>query len=204
MSAGKLGDKLFCYAGARRRLSAYLDQELCGPDRARVENHVKACRHCHKTCQQLLFAKRAAAHISPPDQQPVSLPRLLSDPTPLSIRRLSQAPRFNWIQVTAAVVLVVVMFGVWIGRQSRSPAPTPSIEVVRLSGAPAINRQRVGISNEMRKGDWLETDEGSTALLKFGRLGQIEAESGTRLDLLETNSGAQHLSLMHGKIYASI
>ncbi|HEY0545489.1 MAG TPA: kelch repeat-containing protein [Pyrinomonadaceae bacterium] len=54
------------------------------------------------------------------------------------------------------------------------------------------------------KGQAIETDGQSRALLKFDQFGQIEVDSSTRLELVETNQNEQRLSLTRGRIYVSI
>lgn len=194
--------KLVCRVSWRRRLSPYLDQELSETERAAMRAHLDSCDACRGIHDQLLFAHRALAHINVPDSQPASLPDWMSE-TKVRERRV-RFPR-AWIPVSVAgVLLLALIFGLWLKFRSRTTAPTFAVEVVRLSGVPEINAIPFQRPVALRKGERLVTDAWSTALIKFGRLGQIEAEFNTELELIESTASEQRLALKKGKIYASI
>jgi len=197
--------RLSCFAYSRR-LSPYLDGELNASRQARVAEHLTHCRRCTAAYQDLEFAKRALGHVSLPEQQPSSMPDWLRDEkTPLPEPQSFSPWRASWIPITA-VVMLLLAFGsaVWLKRRHKPVLPPVQVEIVRLSGTPSLNAQSLQHVQTLKAGDRLETDDWASALLKFGRFGQIEARSNTRLELVATSDNEQRLSLQRGKIYASI
>ncbi len=121
--------------------------------------------------------------------------RLRAEP-PLLPRR----PGRVWPGALAAAAAVFFCAGLawwgWIG-------PAGSWRVARWSG-PSAQRPSPEAGHRLGVGDWLETDQGSHALLQAAGLGQIVVEPGSRLRLVASSLRDQRIALARGKIVATI
>ena len=104
--------------------------------------------------------------------------------------------RWYWVPLAAAAVFVLVMIG-------RSIKPT-AWDVTALAGRPLIGTHRLAASGRLRVGDWLQTDDSSRALVAVGRIGQVEVQPDTRVQLVVARADEHRLALAHGTIAAKV
>ena len=163
----------------RKMLTPHIDGELERSDRQRLQKHLERCAGCRAEHERLSFASRMVSLLELPDQSPAGR-------TSWSVPAASHSDyrQRAWrilTPVAAAILLVAVVLFVWyrIHQQPVSPQRTPDASwgVVRLSGAPSINSDRIGRTSELKPDDWLETDKNSRAMLNLGIMGQVESRS---------------------------
>ncbi len=104
--------------------------------------------------------------------------------------------RWYWVPLAAAAVFVLVMIG-------RSITPT-AWDVTALAGRPLIGTTRLTASGRLRVGDWLQTDDSSRALVAVGRIGQVEVQPDTRVQLVVARADEHRLALARGTIAAKV
>jgi anti-sigma factor RsiW len=113
------------------QLTAYVDQQLIGAERERVESHLSRCDSC---LEQVGFLVKESAD---PKE---------STPSPLVQRaqRLASAPhenaRLNWTRLSVAAACAVIAIGLLVWRKARPDTEDHSITATASpSSAPAIS-----------------------------------------------------------------
>jgi hypothetical protein len=124
---------------------------------------------------------------------PLRLPESTLAPTR---EPLGGVPAFAWA-MAASVLVVAGAVALWFGSQ-----PASGWEVAILEGVPRIGA--AAASGRLAVGEWLETDAGSRARVKVGRIGEVLVEPNTRLRLLEAGDRQQRLHLQLGTVTAVI
>jgi len=104
--------------------------------------------------------------------------------------------RWYWVPLAAAAALALVLIG-------RSIKPT-AWDVTALAGRPLIGTKRLSASGRLRVGDWLQTDDSSRALVAVGRIGQVEVQPDTRVQLVVARANEHRLALARGTIAAKV
>lgn len=104
--------------------------------------------------------------------------------------------RWYWVPLAAAAVFVLVM----IGRTIKSTA----WDVTALAGRPLIGTKRLAASGRLRVGDWLQTDDTSRALVAVGRIGEVEVQPDSRMQLVVARADEHRLALARGTIAAKV
>ena len=124
-------------------------------------------------------------------------PRLL-----LPESRMGKRPSWSYtaLATAAAILIGVLLGGTALVRRMNSQA----WDLTRTEGNPTISSRPAGAGARLPVGDWLETDERSTASLTVGTIGRISVEPGTRLRLVSARSGDHRLQLERGTLHATI
>jgi len=124
-------------------------------------------------------------------------PRLL-----LPESRMRKRPSWSYtaLATAAAILIGVLLGGTALVRRMNSQA----WDLTRAEGNPTISSRPAGAGARLPVGDWLETDERSTASLTVGTIGRISVEPGTRLRLVSARSGDHRLQLERGTLHATI
>ncbi len=209
VSYKQLGEYLFCVAYFRRLLTPYIDGELDALKQTRVQRHLGKCERCQREYDHLLFASRVVSHLILPVEPPTGMPAWFA---PVRVEDKFRSYWRPWkilVPFAAATLATLLIAVVLIHRrhmdqQNGSLNQEVSWNVVRLAGTPLINSSRMSKTNEIKVGDWLETDKSSRALLNMGILGQVEVDPDTRIRLVESRSNEQRLSITRGRVYATI
>lgn len=81
---------------------------------------------------------------------------------------------------------------------------TGSWSVEPLAGLPLVDSAPLSSAATLRRGEWVETDDSSRALIAVGAIGHVEVKPGTRVRLLETKPNDHRLGLARGAIYAKV
>ncbi len=110
-------------------------------------------------------------------------------------RRGAWRRRWYWVPLAAAAVLA----GVWLVR-----AQPVTWDVTNRAGRPLLGTTPLAASGRMRVGDWLQTDDSSRALIAVGRIGQVEVQPQTRVQLVAATETDHRLALAHGTIDAKV
>ena len=104
--------------------------------------------------------------------------------------------RWYYVPLAAAAALAAVM----IGRAMRATA----WDLTALAGRPVVGTTPFAASARLRVGDWLQTDDSSRALIAVGRIGQVEVQPDTRLQLVVARENEHRLALARGTIAAKV
>jgi hypothetical protein len=144
-----------------------------------------------------------------PDPSVEQLEEFLSplryEPKPLSLAPQKLPSRYRWIWWSipvAAAALVALGFGFNAWRLHWS---TDSPWQVRaLAGQPSIGATPFSGDGRLGVGETIETDADSRAEIQVARIGTIEVEPSTQLELVETQSHRHTVSLKIGKISARL
>jgi len=134
---------------------------------------------------------RLPKSIEPPSDLWPGIETRLRRPPPIAARRL-----WYWVPLAAAAVFALVM----IGRAVK----TTAWDVTALAGRPLIGTQRLTASGRLRVGDWLQTDDTSRALVAVGRIGQVEVQPDSRVQLVVAKADEHRLALARGAIEATV
>jgi hypothetical protein len=103
--------------------------------------------------------------------------------------------RLYWVPLAAAAVLILFL----VSRTGQT-----AWDVIALAGRPLIGTTRLAASGRLRVGDWLQTDDSSRALIAVGRIGQVEVQPETRLQLVAATPQDHRLALARGAIDAKV
>ncbi len=99
-----------------------------------------------------------------------------------------------------------------VGKNSPTPQPNArqsspasvSWEVASLTGTPRIGDEKIKDTGKLGVGEWLETDNASTAKLKVAEIGYVDIDPNSRVQLVRTKDTEHRISLAQGKLSALI
>ena len=77
-------------------------------------------------------------------------------------------------------------------------------EVASLSGAPRIGDAEIKETGTLGVGEWLETDNASSAKIKVAEIGYVDIDPNSRVRLVRTENTEHRISLAKGKMSALI
>ena len=100
----------------------------------------------------------------------------------------------------AAAAAIIVIAGIW----SVFGGSGSSWSVRTVAGIPAIGGRSVGGQGRIGRGEWLVTDGSSRARIAVGRIGTVEVEPNTRLQLVNSGGRDYRMALERGTIHARI
>ena len=113
------------------QLAAYVDQQLIGAERERVESHLAKCNSC---LQQVGFLIK---------EFPVTLlaapPSLLHSARQLATVRSGNAPfGWKWLTVAASIAVIAIGLAVWYEARTYNEQHSTIVATARRAPAPAI------------------------------------------------------------------
>ncbi len=193
-----------------KQLSAYWNGELPSDQTRRTAEHLIGCTRCRVEFEEIKFGAELAKQmplITAPDsiwaeietnlqQHPEALPNGRASDTLRLARYLKPSLAF------AAGFVLLFIAGVFLVRHRNEARP--SWEVARLNGAPRINANRINDTGKLAVGQWLETDDTSSARIDIGNVGQVEVDPNTRVRLVATQPTEHRLELARGRMSARI
>lgn len=182
------------------QLSAYLQEELAGAERAQVAAHLLQCVKCQRELETIKLGIGLAESlrvVPAPPSLTVERVRVGAAP-PLSHRKIA----WGWaIPLTASLILCFFFGWGWV----RRPQPQKTgWEVAGLAGRPSIAGVKLAGEGNLAPGEWLETDNESRAKLKVAEIGFVELAANSRLQLVESKPTEHRLHLQQGKLSAVI
>lgn len=187
-----------CALRYRRLLSPYVDGELDARTRDRFERHLAACTQCSALREKMAFASRLVSNMPMPEEVPA--PAGFRSRLSVAGRPRSRTARLVLSRVAPGLLVVATALAIWhYTALSNSPW-----EVVRLDGAPTISDRSFAETARLGKGEWLETDSTSRAKVNVARIGQVEVEPNSRVQLVQTRATEHRLSLARGRLQATI
>jgi len=188
-------------------LSAYCNGELAAERNREVAEHVIACEQCRSQYDEIKvgvnLAQQLPLETAPPEMWSKIEAALQSDTAlqPSSRRAFFWAPQFAAI---AAAVVVVILIGVWVLRTRQNQPAGPSWQVATLNGRPTIGSTQISGRGELSVGQWLETDQNSSAQINVASIGQVQVDPNTRVRLVATKPTEHRLELARGQMSARI
>lgn len=195
------------------KLSAYCHAELGSDESRQIAEHLIGCSSCRLEFEQIKLGVKLAEQmplVSAPDSLWTELQSHLDGEAHSTARvdtRRTTSSLFSFrawqpgfAGVAAGLLMVACITAAWFySRESR-----PFWEVARINGAPRIGSSRIGERGQLAVGEWLETDESSSAKIDVATIGHVEIEANTRVRLLETRPTEHRLELARGKMSAKI
>jgi hypothetical protein len=153
---------------------------------------------------------------APVDPEIVRLERLLeahrwsAAPRRAASRRIQVSSRrwrsARWaIPVGLAAMLAAFATGLhaWYGYRLRWEDSQPW-QVVEVRGEVRMGSASDTLSSGFGPGDVLETGTSGQARLRVARIGEFAVDANSRVELVETRSGAHRLRLQHGRLWAQV
>jgi hypothetical protein len=122
-------------------------------------------------------------------------------PAPRFPERLAPAERSFFRPLGMAAAVALLLGGGWI--LSRI-SPLSGWEVSRLEGTPRVAEEPIGESTRLAVGQWLETDATARARVAVGKIGEMEVEPNTRMQLVRARAREHRVSIARGEIHALI
>jgi hypothetical protein len=111
----------------------------------------------------------------------------------------------------AAAILAITIGGAWLASLTftslRSPSPnglSSAWEVTALQGLPRVGSSTISGSEQLRIGQWLQTDGQSHARLALAGIGTVTVEPDSRVRLMKSAETEHRIELARGGIEAFI
>lgn len=181
-------------------LAAYIDGELAQRQMRQAERHMAQCSRCQRESEQVKFGMAIVEHldsVEAPDAVWTSIEAALPQ---AGSRKDATVPRWRWSFAAAAVVLALASIVYWrVARRFE-----PRWEVVSIEGSPIIGAKRIRGAGQIGAGEWIETDAGSRATVKIGKIGSVEIAPNTRVRVVAELPQEHRLALTRGEIRAKI
>lgn len=193
-------------------LSAYCNGELTSERSRQVAEHIISCAKCRQKFEEIKLGVKLAEqlpHLSAPEnmwseleslmgRQQTTTPGSKSTPGVFPLR----SPQFALI--AASVLMVAGLIGLWFYRTRSGPSSGAFWQVATLNGTPRIGSSGIGEQGRLGIGQWLETDNNSSARIAVASIGHVEIDPNTRVRLLQTQPTEHRLELARGKMSARI
>ena len=203
-------------------LSDYLDGSLPPADQQAVDRHLATCATCRSERDALAAVRKAVGalprSLPPPHDLWPAIQAQISDPLADDARARAErdtnsladrqpvAPpsrrlRFRrWHAGVLSALILLLVAAYWLAL----PPFTPAWTVTRLEGTPHIDAVPLAETGDLRRGDWIETDDRSRAAVDVGVIGNVEVGPNTRLQMVEARASNHRLALAEGSIHARI
>jgi hypothetical protein len=108
------------------------------------------------------------------------------------------APR-QWLALAAMLALAAAA-SIYFTRH----APTGSWGISEFQGSPTVAGAHVAADTRLGVGQWLQTDDASSAVVDVAGVGHVTVQPGSRLRLVGTGSSQHRVELAQGSIEAFI
>ena len=185
------------------QLTAYHHGELAAPDTQRVAEHLAQCKTCSAEFEAIQQSAALLAQL-PLEQAPASLWRAIEQGLPQPKLKLNRSWQFTpRLAFAAATCAVLIASSIWLYQR----LTRPWWEVTQLAGTPRIGTQAINAGERGSKftpGDWLQTDDSSSALVSVGEIGFVKVEPNTEMQLVTARTDEHRLAMKRGKMHAYI
>ena len=188
-----------------RDISAYCHGELSAEESRRFAEHIIACAKCRREFEEIKLGIKLAEQLpklSAPESLWSGIEAHLGKQEPIKTGGRTSLP-LRYAAV-AAVLVVVGGLGVWWFWGRGSDGLKEGWRVEQLAGAPRIGNKQIVDAGRLGKGEWLETDGNSRALIEVSSIGTVDIDENTRVRLVETAPTEHRLELARGKMSATI
>jgi hypothetical protein len=102
--------------------------------------------------------------------------------------------------LSAAAAVLLIAAAAWYVLAARRTG----WDVRSVAGLPVVDGAALGGEGRLRIGEWLVTDGASRARIDVGRIGEVDVDPNTRVQLLEARGREHRLGLERGTIHARI
>jgi anti-sigma factor RsiW len=193
-------------------LSAYCHGELTNERSRQVAEHIISCAKCRLKFEEIKLGVKLAEqlpHLSAPENMWTELESMMGREqtapgglisTPGGFRRW----RPQFALVAASVLMIAGLIGLYFYRTRSTSSPGAFWQVATLNGTPRIESAGIGEQGRLGIGQWLETDNNSSARIAVASIGHVEIDPNTRVRLLQTQPTEHRLELARGKMSARI
>jgi len=192
-------------------LSAYCHGELTNERSRQVAEHIISCAKCRLKFDEIKLGVKLAKqlpHLSAPENMWSELESLMGRETTnagsLSTPSSFRLWRPQFALIAASVLMIAVLIGLWFYRTRSVPSAGAFWQVATLNGTPRIGSTGIGEQGRLGIGQWLETDNNSSARIAVASIGHVEIDPNTRVRLLQTQPTEHRLELARGKMSARI
>ena len=114
-------------------------------------------------------------------------------------RRPQRFGRVAIAAMSAAAALLLLVATAWFVLTARG-----GWDVRRMAGLPVVDGETVSGEGRLHIGAWLVTNAVSRARIKVGRIGEVDVDPDTRVQLVEARGREHRLALERGTIHARI
>ncbi len=127
---------------------------------------------------------------------------------------------FGWPRLAAAAAIILLVTLSWLAlrwqRFSQTGSQVGRIvppttrqaalgwDVAQVEGSPTVGAAHLTRSGRLPVGEWLETDQSSSAEISVSQIGKVSVEPNSRLRLVEARAEVHRLALERGTIHALI
>lgn len=115
-------------------------------------------------------------------------------------RRTRRLPRMIIPAFAVAAALLLMVAAAWLVLAGRRTG----WDVRSLAGLPVVDGAALDETGRLGIGEWLVTDSVSRARIDVGRIGEVDVDPNTRVQLVESRGREHRLSLVRGTIHARI
>jgi hypothetical protein len=182
-----------------RQLAAQIDGELNRENAGQVELHLVQCAECRAKHEQVRLGMEVLEHlplVEAPDAIWTSIEAGFQEH-----RSPAGSPVRRWkLAFAAAAMLAFAGAAFWAVRHQSGTR----WDVARVDGSPTVNGKHIGRAGRIGAGEWIETDSGSSATVKVGKIGSVQVEPNTRLRVITARPAEHRLALSRGEIQAKI
>ncbi len=109
-----------------------------------------------------------------------------------------------WRSWVAAAAVALLAAGAGWAMHDVTDRHSEPWRVARIQGTPTMSAVPLAPRARVTRGQWLETDDRSSAVVFVGRIGRLEVSPGSRLRLLTAAPGEHRAELERGTIEAMI
>ena len=107
--------------------------------------------------------------------------------------QLQPTPLLRWkfarLAIAASVILAI---GVWLFVNQLADSSLQGWEVVALKGTATIDSRPLNKAGFLGLGQWLETDNNSSARVNVSTIGDVTVHPNSRISLLISDEGKEH------------
>lgn len=193
-------------------ISAYCHGELSSEASKQFAEHIISCVRCRTKFEEIKLGIKLAEQLpqlTAPDSLWHDVESALGRESgrPSQVVSVRPAPSWRVRVAVAAGVILALSIGVWLYKNQQGPGHSSGKSawaVIALGGTPKIGSETISSRGSMSIGDWLETDENSSAQIAVGTIGNVDIDKNTRVRLLETEPTEHRLELARGKMSAQI
>lgn len=200
------------------KLSAHLDGDLSPAEARTLETHLAVCPSCRRerdalrtlvaSARDLPTGRPPARDLWPEIESQLSgraaaRPQAVADITSVATRPGGERRLYAFwpaFAVAASFALLITLGE----RHNATTFPRLGWDVAPLSGTPRVDSASLSVSGQLFRGQWLETDATSRALVSVGSIGEVNLEPNSRLRLVDTSATDHRLELARGTLRALI
>lgn len=182
-----------------------IDNCLSGSEKEKVKTHLSECNKCNKYYNSLNLIKNKTAElpdeISPDENLWNEIEKQISKTNQIKIYQLNNSLKTNYYSWLAAASVVLIFLFYYLFQPVEEKIFWKVSDIV---GEIEIGGNNIKKEGNLMVGEWLETGNDNRAKINVALIGEIEVESNSRLQLLNSEENEKRINLNKGKINATI